>query len=48
METQSFLIRETEFNDYEYFARWETDPDVTRYLSFDEDRTYEDVTTEAL
>lgn len=48
METQNFLIRETEFNDYEYFARWETDPDVTRYLSFDEDRTYEDVTTEAL
>lgn len=48
METQNFLIREAEFDDYEYFARWETDPDVTRYLSFDEGRTYEEVTTEAL
>lgn len=48
METQNFLIRETEFGDYEYFAMWETDPDVTRYLTFDEDRTYEDVVTEAL
>lgn len=48
METQNFLIRETEFGDYEYFAMWETDSDVTRYLTFDEDRTYEDVVTEAL
>ena len=48
METQKFLIRETEFADYEYFARWETDPDVIKYLSFDEGRTYEDVVTEAL
>ncbi len=48
METQNFLIRETEFGDYEYFAKWETDPEVTRYLTFDEDRSYEDVVTEAL
>lgn len=46
METKNFVIRETEFGDYEYFARWETDPDVVRYLSFDEDRTYEDVVRE--
>lgn len=48
METQNFIIRETKFSDYEHFARWETDPVVTGYLSFDEDRTYEDVVTEAL
>jgi len=48
METQNFIIRETEFKDYEYFAVWEKDPVVTRFLSFDEERTYEDVVTEGL
>ncbi len=48
METRNYLIRKSEFNDCEYFFRWENDPDVTRYLSFDEGRTYEDVVTEAL
>ena len=48
METRNFLIRDAEFSDYEYFMRWENDPEVTRYLSFDEGRTYEDVVTEAL
>lgn len=48
METQNFIIRETEFRDYEYFAIWEKDPVVTKYLSFDEERTYEDVVTEGL
>lgn len=48
METQNFIIRETEFKDYEYFAVWEKDPIVTKFLSFDEERTYEDVVTEGL
>jgi len=48
METQNFLIRESEFADYEYFVRWERDPEVTKYLTFDEDRSYEDVVTEAI
>lgn len=48
METKNFIIRETEFMDYEYFAEWETNTVVTKFLSFDEDRTYEDVVTEAL
>ena len=48
METKNFVIRDTEFGDYEYFSRWEADPDVVRYLSFDEDRTYEDVVREGL
>ena len=48
METENFLIRETEFDDYEYFVKWENDPEVTKYLTFDENRTYEDVVTEAI
>lgn len=48
METRNFIIRETEFKDYEYFAGWEVNPAVTKFLSFDENRTYEDVVTEAL
>lgn len=47
METQNYLIRESEFNDYEYFAKWEVDPVVTEFLSYDEGRTYEDVVSEA-
>ncbi len=48
METQKFIIRETEFKDYEYFAKWETDPVVTKFMTYDEDRNYEQVVTEAL
>lgn len=48
METQNFVIRRALFDDYEYFARWESDPEVVKFLSFDEGRTYEDVVTEAL
>ena len=42
------MIRETEFDDYEYFVKWENDPEVTKYLTFDENRSYEDVVTEAI
>ena len=48
METRNFLIRESEFSDYEYFARWEADYEVTKYMAYDENRSYEDVVTEAL
>lgn len=47
METQNYIIREAEFADYQYFAGWETDPQTTEFLAYDEDRTYEDVVTEA-
>lgn len=47
-ENKDFMIRESRFSDYEYFARWEVDPVVTEYLSYDEDRTYEDVVNEAI
>ena len=48
METENVLIRETEFDDYEYFVKGENDPEVTKYLTFDENRSYEDVVTEAI
>lgn len=48
METQNLIIRETEFSDYEYFAKWEQDERIVEYLSFDCNRSYEDVVTECL
>lgn len=47
-ENNAYIIRKSNFKDYEYFARWETDPEVTEFLSFDEGRTYEDVVEEAI
>ncbi len=47
-ENQNLLIRESRFQDYEYFAEWEKDPEVTAFLSFDDDRSYEDVVNEAI
>lgn len=47
-EKKNLLIRDTKFQDYEYFARWENDLAVTQYLSFDDGRTYEDIVEEAI
>ena len=47
-ENKNYLIRETRFQDYTWFAKWEIDPEVTEFLSFDEDRTYEDEVNEAI
>ena len=47
-ENQNILIREVKCQDYEFFAEWEIDPEVTAYLSFDDDRSYEDVVNEAI
>lgn len=46
METKNLIIRETVFEDCQYFAKWEIDPEITQYLSYEEDRTYEDVVEE--
>lgn len=46
METKNLIIRETIFEDCEYFAKWEVDPEVTQFLSYDEDRTYKDIVEE--
>ena len=47
-ENKTYLIRKSQFSDYSFFARWEIDPAVTEFLSFDEDRTYEDVVYEGI
>ncbi|MCR5035159.1 MAG: GNAT family N-acetyltransferase [Clostridia bacterium] len=46
IETDNFITRDVCFSDYEYFAEWEIDPDMTRYFALDAGRTYEDVVTE--
>lgn len=46
IETEHYIIRDVCFSDYEDFAVWEVDPDMTRYFALDRDRTYEDVVTE--
>lgn len=46
METKNLVIRETVFEDCEYFAKWETDPAVTEYLSYEEDRSYKQIVEE--
>lgn len=47
-ENKTYLIRESRFDDYTSYARWEVDPEITEFLSFDSDRTYEDVVNEAI
>ena len=46
IETEHYVLRNVVFSDYEYFAEWEVDPDMTRFFALDKDRTYEDVVTE--
>ena len=46
LETNNLVLRETVFEDCDYFAKWEADEEVTRYLSIDDDRTYKDVVTD--
>ncbi len=45
-ETENYYVRETIFSDYEYYIKWETDPDMTKYFALDSDRSYEDVVVE--
>lgn len=46
MEMNNVTIRTTVFNDCEYFARWESELDVTEFFSINSDRSYEDVVRE--
>lgn len=46
METRNLSIRESVFEDCEYFAKWESDPVITEYLSCEEERSYKDVVEE--
>lgn len=46
METRNLSIRESVFEDCEFFAKWECDPEVTEFLTCEEDRSYKDVVEE--
>ena len=46
METRNLSIRESIFEDCEYFAKWEADPVITEFLSCEEERSYKDVVNE--
>ncbi len=45
-ETKNYLVRETEFGDYEYYHVWENDLEMTKYFALDKGRTYENVVVE--
>lgn len=46
MESRNLIVRETVFDDCQYFADWETRPEVTEFFTMNEERTYEDLVTE--
>ncbi|MCQ2547706.1 MAG: GNAT family N-acetyltransferase [Clostridia bacterium] len=46
MEAKNIIIRESVFDDCQYFDKWEQDPNVTPFFTMNEDRSYEDVVTE--
>ncbi|MCQ2550718.1 MAG: GNAT family N-acetyltransferase [Clostridia bacterium] len=43
METKDLIIRESTFEDIDYFDRWEKDPRVTQFFSIADDQTRDDV-----
>ena len=48
MESKNLLIRKTCFDDFKYFAEWETQKDVKDFLSISETRSYEEIVREAV
>ena len=46
MESKNLIVRETVFDDCRYFAEWEVMPEVTEFLTIDEDRDYEQIVKE--
>ncbi|MDD4200856.1 MAG: GNAT family protein, partial [Eubacteriales bacterium] len=47
VDTNHYTIRNSSFDDYEYFHKWENDAEMTRFFALDSNRKYEDVVTEA-
>ena len=47
VETDNLIIRDVEFDDYEFFLESERNPEVIRFFSINEGITYEQVVTEA-
>ncbi|MCI8348928.1 MAG: GNAT family N-acetyltransferase [Firmicutes bacterium] len=43
---EKIFIRESNFDDCKYFARWESDPKVTEFFTIDDGKNYEDTVKE--
>ncbi|MCL1981586.1 MAG: GNAT family N-acetyltransferase [Clostridiales bacterium] len=48
MESKNILLRNTCFDDFKHFAEWETQSQVTDYLSIGESRSYEEIVRESI
>jgi len=48
MESKNTSVRKTCFDDYKYFAVWETQKRITDFLSIGEGRSYEEIVREAV
>jgi RimJ/RimL family protein N-acetyltransferase len=48
MESKHLLLKKTCFDDLKYFAKWETEKQVTDFLSINEDRSYEEIVRESI
>ena len=46
VETERIFLRESTFDDCEYFAKWEQMENVTEFFTIDKGRNYEEVVTE--
>ena len=46
VETERIFLRESTFDDCEYFAKWEQMDSVTEFFTINKDRDYEEVVTE--
>lgn len=46
LETKNLIIKESVFADCSKFAEWESNPDVSKFFTIDEERNYEEVVTE--
>ena len=43
---EKIFIRESNFDDCKYFARWESEPKVTEFFTIDDGKNYEDTVKE--
>ena len=46
LETKNLIIKESVFDDCEYFAKWESNEVVTEFFTINEERSYEEIVTE--
>ncbi len=46
MNNNRLVLRDSSFEDCKYFAKWETDPNVTEFFTINDGRDYEEITRE--